>query len=203
MEHEEITISAPFTTYSRYVKVDLTGSQYFLLLPTSQRKQEGGKRQNTKGTPTSSVWFDRWWWGPPPPLPPKTFRILAYAAWARLPVISSWSSLTDISSQTSFFSDVPPLQHNNNCHLARFLRYHGGILHCDCPSRLNLLMHCSCPSSLLSFMFIVLHQDWRPLVHITHIECTLSSRSIIQYIYVHFRWVNVQLIGISFSKWNH
>ena len=44
--------------------------------------------------------------------------------------------------------------------------------------------------------------SWRPLVHKSHIECTSSSRSQIQYIHVYFHWVNEQLTGISFSKWN-
>ena len=115
-------------------------------------------------------------------------------------------------------SRCPPLQHNNNCLLVdsfniMVLSFISLVLHCDCPSGLSLVMHCGCPSSLLSFIVnvlqrsilsfvpIVYHQDWRLLVHITHTECTSSSRSKIN-IYVHFHWVNEQLIGISFLKWN-
>jgi hypothetical protein len=44
--------------------------------------------------------------------------------------------------------------------------------------------------------------SWRPLVHITHIECIWSSRSKIQYI-CSLPLSNKQLTGIFFSKWNH
>ena len=57
------------------------------------------------------------------------------------------------------------------------------------------------PPCLISKKPLPLH-SWRPLLHKSHIECISSPRSKIQYIYVHFHWVNKQLIGISFLKWN-
>jgi hypothetical protein len=67
---------------------------------------------------------------------------------------------------------------------------------------LNPTENC-CPLRSISKKKPLSLHSWRPLHYKSHIDCTLLSRSRIQYIYVHFQWANKQLTGILLSKWNH